>query len=149
LTETAAMENPEQSLAMLTRLRVKGFCVSLDDFGIGYSSMSQLLKLPFSEIKIDKSFVMSSHSSEESRTVIESIIHLAGSLGLSSVAEGVEDIRTLEYLQRVGCDVVQGYLIARPAREQDLTAWSQTRCAEGRWIHPRMERSRESAAAQA
>jgi EAL domain-containing protein (putative c-di-GMP-specific phosphodiesterase class I) len=134
LTETAAMENPAESLAMLTRLRVKGFRLSLDDFGIGYSSMLQLVKLPFSEIKIDKSFVMTSRSSEESRTVIESIVHLGRSLHLSSVAEGVEDTETLEYLRSVGCDAMQGYLISRPVPERDLMAWIQRKCTEGRWL---------------
>jgi EAL domain-containing protein (putative c-di-GMP-specific phosphodiesterase class I) len=137
LTETAAMENPAESLAMLTRLRVKGFRLSLDDFGIGYSSMQQLVKLPFSEIKIDKSFVMTSRSSEESRTVIESIVRLASSLKLSSVAEGVEDMEALEYLRGVGCDVAQGYLLSRPIPEKDLMAWIQSKCVEGRWIPPR------------
>jgi EAL domain-containing protein (putative c-di-GMP-specific phosphodiesterase class I)/ActR/RegA family two-component response regulator len=134
LTETAAMENPAESLAMLTRLRVKGFRLSLDDFGIGYSSMQQLVKLPFSEIKIDKSFVLTSQSSEESRTVIESIVHLASSLGLSSVAEGVEDMETLEYLRSVGCEVAQGYLLSRPVSERDLMAWMQRNCVDGCWM---------------
>ncbi len=134
LTETAAMENPAESLAMLTRLRVKGFHMSLDDFGIGYSSMLQLVKLPFSEIKIDKSFVMTSRTSEESRTVIESIVHLGRSLGLSSIAEGVEDMETLEYLRSVGCDAAQGYLFSRPAPERDLMAWIQRKCVDGCWL---------------
>jgi len=136
LTETAAMENPAESLAMLTRLRVKGFRLSLDDFGIGYSSMQQLVKLPFSEIKIDKSFVMTSRSSEESRTVIESIIRLGSSLKLSSVAEGVEDMETFEYLRAAGCDVAQGYLLSRPIPEKNLMAWIQSNCVDGRWIPP-------------
>jgi len=134
LTETATMENPAESLAMLTRLRVKGFRLSLDDFGIGYSSMQQLVKLPFSEIKIDKSFVMNSQSSEESRTVIDSITHLSRSLRLSSVAEGVEDMKTLEYLRSVGCDVAQGYFISRPVPERDLLEWIQKKCIEGCWV---------------
>ncbi len=134
LTETATMENPAESLAMLTRLRVKGFRLSLDDFGIGYSSMLQLVKLPFSEIKIDKSFVMTSQNSEESRTVIESIAHLSRSLHLSSVAEGVENMETLEYLRSVGCDAAQGYLFSRPVPERDLMAWIQTKCVDGCWL---------------
>ena len=134
LTETAAMENPAESLAMLTRLRVKGFHLSLDDFGIGYSSMLQLVKLPFSEIKIDKSFVMTSRSSEESRTVIESIVHLGRSLHLKSFAEGVEDMETLEYLRSLKCDVAQGYFISRPVSEQNLMVWIQTKCVDGCWL---------------
>ena len=110
-----------------------GFLLSLDDFGIGYSSMLQLVKLPFSEIKIDKSFVMTSRTSEESRTVIESIVHLSHSLHLSSVAEGVEDMETLEYLRGLGCDVAQGYLLSRPVSERDLMASIEKQCVHDRW----------------
>ena len=133
LTETTAMENPEESLATLTRLRVKGFRLSIDDFGIGYSSMLQLVKLPFSEIKVDKSFVMTAQRSEESRSVISSVVALGRSLGLSSVAEGVEDPETLEFLRRIGCDVAQGYLFSQPMPEAEALNWMRTKCNKGHW----------------
>ena len=133
LTESSAMENPVESLAMLTRLRVKGFHLSIDDFGTGYSPMVQLVQLPFSEIKIDKSFVMTANRSEESRSVIKSIVSLGHSLGLYTVAEGVENAETLEYLSSVGCDAAQGYLISRPIPECELLQWISTQCVGGCW----------------
>jgi EAL domain-containing protein (putative c-di-GMP-specific phosphodiesterase class I)/FixJ family two-component response regulator len=115
LTESCAMENPVLSLALLTRLRMKGFHLAIDDFGTGFSSMLQLVRLPFSEIKIDKSFVMKGTATQESRSVVKSIVDLAKSLGLTSTAEGVDDGGTLAYLGEIGCDLAQGYFIGRPS----------------------------------
>jgi len=126
LTETSAMEDPAASLAMMTRLRVHGFHLSIDDFGTGYSSMLQLVRLPFSEIKVDKSFVMTAGSSEESRSVVRSVVDLGRSLGLKSTAEGVEDAATLDYLRECGCDLAQGYHIARPLPAAEVLAWART-----------------------
>ncbi len=133
LTETAAMEDPAESLALLTRLRVRGFHLSIDDFGIGYSSMFQLVKLPFSEIKIDKSFVMTAMNREESRTVISSVVSLARSLKLCSTAEGIEDAETLDYLREIGCDIGQGFLFSRPVPESEIIRWMQANCNGGFW----------------
>lgn len=126
LTETSAMEDPVASLDLLTRLRMKGFLLSIDDFGSGYSSMLQLVRLPFSEIKVDKSFVMTALRSPESRAVIGSILGLARSLGLRATAEGVEDQATLDYLKGIGCDLAQGYHIARPMDGQAVQRWLGT-----------------------
>lgn len=125
LTETSAMEDPVTSLDLLTRLRMKGFQLSIDDFGTGFSSMLQLVRLPFSEIKVDKSFVMSAARSEESRAVIRSVVELGHSLGLRTTAEGVEDQDTLEYLKEIGCDLAQGYLISRPLDRNDALDWGR------------------------
>ncbi|MDZ7670907.1 MAG: EAL domain-containing protein [Gammaproteobacteria bacterium] len=125
LTETSAMEDPIASLDMMTRLRMKGFQLSIDDFGTGYSSMLQLVRLPFSEIKVDKSFVLTASNSEESRTVIRSVVDLGRSLGLRSTAEGVEDAATLDYLRRIGCDLAQGFHIARPMPGDDVVPWAR------------------------
>lgn len=127
LTETSAMEDPVASLDLLTRLRMKGFQLSIDDFGTGFSSMLQLVRLPFSEIKVDKSFVMTANRSAESRTVIRSIIELGHSLGLRATAEGVEDTESLAYLKTIGCDLAQGFLIARPMSGPAARAWRPTR----------------------
>jgi EAL domain-containing protein (putative c-di-GMP-specific phosphodiesterase class I)/ActR/RegA family two-component response regulator len=127
LTETSAMEDPLASLSLLTRLRVKGFQLSIDDFGTGYSSMVQLVRLPFSEIKVDKSFVINAARSEEARMVIRSIVDLGHSLGLTLTGEGVEDAWTLEFLHGVGCDLAQGYHIARPMTGGEVTAWVAAR----------------------
>ena len=123
LTESCAMEDPISSLDILTRLRMKGFHLSIDDFGTGYSSMLQLARLPFSEIKIDKSFVMTAAESKESRTVIKTIIDLGHGLGLYTSAEGIERDETLEYLRSIGCDLAQGYAIARPMPPDVVLDW--------------------------
>lgn len=114
LTETSAMRDPVRSLELLTRLRVMGFHLSIDDFGTGFSSMLQLVRLPFSEIKVDKSFVMSAETSEESRKVVKSIVELGRSLGLRTTAEGIESQWALDLLRPLGCDFCQGYFIGRP-----------------------------------
>lgn len=123
LTESCAMEDPISSLDILTRLRMKGFHLSIDDFGTGYSSMLQLARLPFSEIKIDKSFVMTAAQSKESRTVIKTIIDLGHGLGLYTSAEGIESDEALEYLRSIGCDLAQGYAIARPMTPEAVLDW--------------------------
>lgn len=123
LTESSAMGDTVAALDTLTRLRMQGFNLSIDDFGTGFSSMVQLVRLPFSEIKIDKSFVMDSGVSSESRAVTRSIVDLGRSLGLLSTAEGVEDQDTLDYLQTLGCDLAQGYFISRPMKDVDVPAW--------------------------
>ena len=106
---------------------MKGFQLSIDDFGTGFSSMLQLVRLPFSEIKVDKSFVMTANRSAESRTVVRSIIELGHSLGLRATAEGVEDIEALAYLKSLACDLAQGFLIARPMSAAEARAWKPTR----------------------
>jgi EAL domain-containing protein (putative c-di-GMP-specific phosphodiesterase class I)/FixJ family two-component response regulator len=127
LTETSAMVDPTLSLDLMTRFRVKGFHLSIDDFGTGFSSMVQLVRLPFSEIKVDQSFVMRAQQSQESRTVIKSIVDLGHSLGLLVTAEGVESIEIFDYIKSVGCDLAQGYFIARPMWGEDALAWIQQR----------------------
>jgi EAL domain-containing protein (putative c-di-GMP-specific phosphodiesterase class I)/ActR/RegA family two-component response regulator len=122
LTESTALENRESSL-VLASLRVKGFHLSIDDFGTGYASMAQLIRLPFSELKIDKSLVDGAVRSEESRTVIASIVDLGHRLGLTLTAEGVEDAQTLQLLRDLKCDLAQGYHIARPMPGDQVAAW--------------------------
>ncbi|MBS0511684.1 MAG: EAL domain-containing response regulator [Proteobacteria bacterium] len=123
LTETSAMDNPMASLDLLTRLRMKGFHLSIDDFGTGFSSLLQLVRLPFSEIKVDKSFVMTAMHSEESRTVVKSIVDLGRSLGLRTVAEGVETAEVLGFLGNIGCHLAQGFHIARPMTGEATLRW--------------------------
>lgn len=123
LTETSAMEDPVLSLDLLTRLRMKGFHLSIDDFGTGFSSMIQLVRLPFSEIKVDKSFVIHAMKSKESRAITRSIIDLGQSLGLRVTAEGVEDGETLRFLREEGCDLAQGFHIARPMPAESISPW--------------------------
>jgi EAL domain-containing protein (putative c-di-GMP-specific phosphodiesterase class I)/CheY-like chemotaxis protein len=123
MTETCAMADSTLTLDMLTRFRVKGFHLSIDDFGTGYSSMMQLARLPFSELKVDKSFVMQKQQTHESRTIIKSIVDLGHSLGLCVTAEGVENRATLDYLNAIGCDLAQGYFIACPMPGDKASLW--------------------------
>jgi len=114
LTETGAMREAVQMMDVLTRLRIKGFKLSIDDFGTGYSSLVQLQKMPFSEIKIDRSFVMAMADNSGCRVIVEIVVDLARKLGLTSIAEGVEDAAALAVLTELGCDLAQGYHVARP-----------------------------------
>ena len=130
LTETAAMDDPVRSLDLLTRLRMKGFRLSIDDFGTGFSSMVQLVRLPFSEIKVDKSFVMTAMTSDESRTVARTVVELGNALALDTVAEGVEDEPTLDFLRSIGCRQAQGFHIAKPMPGADALAWTRRHLAK-------------------
>lgn len=124
VTETASMDNPLMLLEHLTRFRIKGFSLSIDDFGVGYSSLVQLARLPFSEIKIDRQFVNTAENSEESRKIISAIVHLGRSLDLKIVAEGIENARTFHILRDQGCDEAQGYFISPPMRHDLLSDWA-------------------------
>jgi len=114
LTETGAMREAVQMMDVLTRLRLKGFRLSIDDFGTGYSSLVQLERMPFSEVKIDRSFVAHMIENSGCRVIAEIVIDLARKLGLKSVAEGVENQATLDALVKSGCDMAQGYFLSRP-----------------------------------
>ena len=118
LTETAAMRDAVQMMDVLTRLRVKGFQLAIDDFGTGYSSLVQLHRLPFSEIKIDRTFVTGCTTSSESRSIVRLVIELAHALGMKAVAEGVETADALRMLRDMGCDEAQGSFIALAARRR-------------------------------
>ena len=123
LTETGAMREAVQMMDVLTRLRLKGFKLSIDDFGTGYSSLVQLQKLPFSEVKIDRSFVMQMMKNEGCMAIVEIVIDLARKLGLRSVAEGVDDEAALHALMMLGCDLAQGYHLARPVAADRIPAF--------------------------
>jgi EAL domain-containing protein (putative c-di-GMP-specific phosphodiesterase class I)/CheY-like chemotaxis protein len=129
LTETATIQNPTATMAILTRLRVKGIGLSLDDFGTGYSSLTQLYQMPFSEMKIDKSLVMNVPQSREATMMIGSLIELAHNLGLKVCAEGVENQEALEALAKMKCDRCQGYFISRAIPGAEVagfaTRWNQ------------------------
>jgi len=122
VTESAT-QNVVRLLDTLSRLRLKGMNVSLDDFGTGFSSLIQLRQLPYSEIKIDQCFVRDASSSRESRLIVKAVIDLAHGLGLAATAEGVEDAATLELLRELGCDEAQGFFIARPMKGPLIVDW--------------------------
>jgi EAL domain-containing protein (putative c-di-GMP-specific phosphodiesterase class I)/FixJ family two-component response regulator len=126
VTESAFVKDLGKSLEVLTRLRMHGFGLSIDDFGTGYSSMQQLALLPFTELKLDRSFVDRCYEDPSRLAIIESSIELARKLGLKSVAEGVEDEPTWQLLARLGCDQCQGFFSARPMPRDELREWHRT-----------------------
>ncbi|WP_119964683.1 putative bifunctional diguanylate cyclase/phosphodiesterase [Simplicispira lacusdiani] len=123
ITESAIMDDPQRAEAMLNRLSQQGFKLSIDDFGTGYSSLAYLRRLPVQELKIDKSFVMGMQAGEGDAQIVRSTIDLAHNLGLSVVAEGVENADILERLRVLACDEAQGYHISRPLPVDDFLAW--------------------------
>ena len=123
ITESGAMKNAAQSMDILSRLRLKGFALSMDDFGTGYSSLVQLHRLPFSELKIDRSFVQEIESSKEAQTIVRISIDLARNLGLTTCAEGVETEQALRLLGEYGCSHAQGYYISKPVPAADISPW--------------------------
>jgi len=123
VTETALMQELTKSLDILTRLRMKGFQLSIDDFGTGYSSLEQLHRAPFSELKIDRSFVLDMANDKEACSIVETVIALGHKLGMKVVAEGIETQANLDQLTAMGCDLGQGYHIARPQPDEAVTAW--------------------------
>lgn len=123
VTETTLMKELIKSLDILTRLRMKGFHLSIDDFGTGYSSFLQLHRVPFSEIKIDQSFVFDVEKDEEASSIIETIILLAKKLKMKTVAEGVETEGCFKKLSDMGCDQAQGYLFSKAIPANEVMEW--------------------------
>ncbi len=122
ITETAMMADPARAKTQLKKLDALGVYISIDDFGTGYSSLGHLRQLPVNEIKIDKSFVMDMISSEDDASIVRATIGLAHDLSLEVVAEGVENEAILKQLSDMGCDIAQGYHIARPMPAADFIA---------------------------
>lgn len=129
LTETEAVRNVAAALENLTRLRMNGFGLAIDDYGVGYSSMQELSRMPFTEVKIDRSFVMAATSSEKHRMMIAHTVEVARLLGLKSIAEGVETRAERDLLVTLGCDMIQGFAIAEPMQGQDFLRWMMARRA--------------------
>jgi EAL domain-containing protein (putative c-di-GMP-specific phosphodiesterase class I) len=120
LTETHAMADAVKGTEVVTRLRLKGFGLSIDDFGTGYSSLVQLHRLPFTEIKIDRSFITELPHNHECRDIAETIVALARKIGLECIAEGVETAAALDAVMAMGCDGAQGYYLSRPLPPLDV-----------------------------
>lgn len=123
VTETAAATHLGKVLENLSRLRMRGFGLSIDDYGTGYSSMQQLVRIPFTELKIDQSFVRNAPTQPSSRAMLESSLEMAGKLGIAAVAEGVESRQEMRLLMELGCPLAQGYYIARPMAADDFLRW--------------------------
>ncbi|MFG3292491.1 putative bifunctional diguanylate cyclase/phosphodiesterase [Streptomyces sp. NPDC048179] len=136
ITEHVLLEDPQRAADTLAGLTGHGVKMSLDDFGTGYSSLVHLRRLPVSELKIDRSFVARLAIDNEDAEIVRCTVDLAHSLGLLVVAEGVEDDETWERLRDLGCDAVQGWLVAAAMPPEEATAWLLARGSRG-WQRPR------------
>jgi diguanylate cyclase (GGDEF)-like protein len=125
ITESALTSDGIGTLAVLTRLRDHGVGITVDDFGVGYSSLGQLRRLPIDCLKIDRSFVEEIDSCSEDAAIVTAIVAMAGALGLRTVAEGVERAAQIGVLETIGCESIQGYLLARPMAAADFAAWAR------------------------
>ncbi len=123
ITESSVLSELEDSLDVITRLRMKGFQLSIDDFGTGFSSMQQLQNVPFTELKIDQSFVKRALVDREAQAIVETTIDLGRRLVMAVVAEGVEEMNTLDLLRGSRCEQVQGYFIAKPMPGGEFLDW--------------------------
>jgi EAL domain-containing protein (putative c-di-GMP-specific phosphodiesterase class I) len=125
ITESSAATDLGNALENLARLRMKGFGLSIDDYGTGYSSMQQLTRVAFSELKIDQSFVANAARQESARVILQSSLDMAKKLNIAAVAEGVETQQDWNLLRELGCDQAQGYYIARPMPASELVDWTR------------------------
>jgi EAL domain-containing protein (putative c-di-GMP-specific phosphodiesterase class I)/FixJ family two-component response regulator len=133
ITESRLMVDPMMPLDILTRLRLRRIGLAIDDFGTGHSSLTQLRDLPFEELKIDRSFVHGAQGNPVSAAILRASLDMARELGMSSVAEGIEDRADWDYLRRAGCDVAQGYFVGRPMPAEDVPKWMEA------WAQRRLE----------
>jgi len=123
VTETSMMQDPVNSLRALDSLHTTGIPLSIDDFGSGYSSLSYIKRLPASEIKIDRSLITDLASQAGDRVIVQTTIDMCHSLGYAVVAEGVESAETMELLEKMGCDMIQGYFLTPPLPFDDIIVW--------------------------
>lgn len=123
ITETSAISDLSRSLDILTRIRMKGFKLSIDDFGTGHSSLEKLARIPFTELKIDRSFIRHLDKDPVSNTIAKLSIMLAHEMEMTTVAEGVESKETWKKLKLLGCDRAQGFWMSRPIPAEELPHW--------------------------
>jgi diguanylate cyclase (GGDEF)-like protein len=127
VTESAIMTEPVRARQLLERLASMGLRIAIDDFGVGYTSLGQLKDLPITELKIDRSFVMTMLEDHSNAVIVQSVVDLGHNLGLTIVAEGVESEQALDLLAGYGCDVAQGYHLSRPMPAEAFDAWASQR----------------------
>ncbi|WP_394792342.1 EAL domain-containing protein [Rhodoferax sp.] len=125
VTESRLMKDPRAPLDILTRLRLKRIGLSIDDFGTGHSSLAQLRDIPFDELKLDRGFVHGADKDAALVAIVEGTLSISNQLGIKSVAEGVEDLADWNFMRGRGCNVAQGYFIAKPMPGDELRAWSE------------------------
>jgi EAL domain-containing protein (putative c-di-GMP-specific phosphodiesterase class I)/FixJ family two-component response regulator len=129
VTESTAVSDLGKTLENLSRLRMKGFGLSIDDYGTGYSSMQRLSRVPFTELKIDQTFVRNAIAQPASRAMVESSLEMARKLKIAAVAEGVETQAEWDLVRELGCDLAQGYFIGKPMDAAEFIAWVRQRRA--------------------
>ena len=117
------MSNPLIALDVCSRLRLKHIGLSIDDFGTGHSSLQQLQDIPFDELKVDRQFINRARKDPVSRAILETSLSMGRQLGMKTVVEGIEEVEEWALLEQLGCDVVQGYLVAKPMFPEALPAW--------------------------
>ena len=139
ITESMIVADPARALPTVERLAELGAILAVDDFGTGYSSLEYLKRLPISQIKIDRGFVMAMHDDPRDEAIVQSTVQLGQSLGLRVVAEGVETMAAVESITRMGCDEAQGYILSRPLPPADFIRWVEHRNAPAH--APRMIRA--------
>ena len=122
ITEGAALASPDRIIEILKKLKLRGIGLSLDDFGTGYSSLTQIYRMPFDELKIDRSLVQELDQSREAKTMVRAIVDLGHNLHMKVCAEGVESQSALDFLSFIGCDRAQGYLVSRAVPPAELEA---------------------------
>jgi diguanylate cyclase (GGDEF)-like protein len=127
ITESAVMVDPDHCIQLIWRLRDRGYGVSIDDFGTGHSSLAYLQKLRASTLKIDQAFIKTLASDSNNQKIVRAILHLANSLGIATVAEGVEDQQAVALLREWGCDYGQGYALHRPAPSEEFLRFVEER----------------------
>lgn len=127
ITESSTIEQAEQSLAVLQRLKKMGLKLSVDDFGTGYSSLSYVKRFPLDELKIDKLFVQHMHDSKRDEQIVRSVIDLAHNFELTVVAEGVENESTYRDLKKMGCDRAQGHIVSKAIAPDEFKTWARAR----------------------
>lgn len=132
VTEGALMRDIDYAIRMLLRLKACGIRLAIDDFGTGYSSLAQLKRMPVDELKIDKSFVMQLAEGSDDAVIVRSTIELGHNMGLSVIAEGVENEAAMALLRRYRCDMVQGYLFSAPLEAEALLAWCREQLGDAR-----------------
>lgn len=123
VTESTMIQQPDKTIQTLRGLQEQGFKLAMDDFGTGFSSLSQIKALPLQELKIDQSFVLNVAHDKEDQTIVRAAIEMAHTLGLEVIAEGVENSSSLEMLRALGCDGIQGNYLAKPMKQEELTSW--------------------------
>lgn len=147
ITESVALDDQPATLDVLTRMRLKGFGLSLDDFGTGFSSLVELYRMPFSEIKIDRSFVSQVERDPDARTIVRSIVGLGHNLGLRVVAEGAETAKIIDFLIEINCEQAQGYFITVPLAAEAFVNFSKRWSIKSRPLRVVTHNARKSSSA--